>query len=535
MDPHSAVDGLGCNADISVLSIAAGAVREIAKVTATIERVTFLDDSDSLIEGLRMGGVGVWRWRIESDVLEWTENLEQVHGLPAGAFDGTLASFQRDIHPDDAQGVWERIQNTLLTGEPYRAVYRTPPRVGDETLWIETSGGIVADAKGVRYLTGICQDVTARVRSEKELERRLRQQRAIEQFGSFALAEREFQKVLDGAVAVAAEILDLPLTKVLQFADAADHLVLQAGIGWHEGLVGAACVGIEKESQAGFTLLENKPVIVTDLLSETRFSGPQLLHDHGVRSGMSVVIPGMDRRPFGVFGVHDRKSRTFAESELEFFISLSNIVANSARQHAADAHRDLLLREMAHRAGNMLQLVSTIANQTFVGDDVDAARHSFSERLGSLSRANYLVAQGGWTSTRIITLLEQALQPFLARLKFSGRDVLLPPDLSFDLGLIVHELATNSAKYGALGNGSGIVEVSWRMSTNSDGVRCLDVVWYDPVSSDASAAKRKGFGSKLLAALIERKWGGEMVVEREQGYRCAFTLRLAEPDAALTA
>jgi PAS domain S-box-containing protein len=528
VDQHSAVDGFGCNAEISVLSIAAGAVREIAKVTATIERTAFLDDSDSLIEGLRMGGVGVWRWRIESDILAWTENLERVHGLPAGAFDGTLASFQRDIHPDDTESVWEHIQNTLLTGEPYRAVYRTRPRYGDEALWIETSGGIVTDAEGVRYLTGICQDVTARVRGEKELQSRLRQQRAIEQFGSFALAENDFQKVLDGAVAVAAEVLDLPLTKILQFADAADHLVLQAGLGWHEGLVGDACVGIEKESQAGFTLMSDGPVIVTDLLSETRFSGPQLLHDHGVRSGMSVVIAGMDRRPFGVFGVHDTQTREFADSELEFFISLSNIVANSARQHAADAHRDLLLREMAHRAGNMLQLVSTIANQTFVGDDIDAARHSFSERLGSLSRANYLVAQGGWTSTRIITLLEQALHPFLARLKFSGRDVLLPPDLSFDLGLIVHELATNSAKYGALGSGGGIVEVRWRLSGNPDDGRFLKIVWDDPRSSRMSEATRAGFGSKLLAALIERKWGGEIVVEREQGYRYGFTLRLPE-------
>jgi PAS domain S-box-containing protein len=504
-------------------------------VTSTIERATFLSDSDSLIEGLRMGGVGVWRWKIESHILEWTENLERVHGLPAGTFDGTLASFQRDIHAEDVQGVWKCIQNTLLTGEPYRAVYRTPPRTGDDTLWIEASGGMVTDHEGARYLTGICQDVTMRVRGEKELQSRLRQQRAIEQIGSFALAETDFQKVLDRAVAVAAEILDVPLTKILQFGDAADHLLLQAGVGWHEGLVGRACVGIEKESQAGFTLMSDGPVIVTDLLVETRFSGPQLLHDHGVRSGMSVVIPGMDRRPFGVFGVHDTKARTFADSELEFFISLSNIVANSARQHATDAHRNLLLREMAHRAGNMLQLVSTIANQTFVGDDTDAARRSFSERLGSLSRANYLVAQGGWTSTRIIILLEQALQPFLGRLKFSGRDVLLPPDLSFDLGLIVHELATNSAKYGALGSGGGVVEVRWRMSGNADDGRFLSIVWDDPISSPVNEARRVGFGSKLLLALIERKWGGEISVEREHGYRFTFTLRLADPTSALTA
>lgn len=364
-------------------------------------------------------------------------------------------------------------------------------------------------------------------------------QQAIAEFGSFALAEDDFQNILDRAVVVAAQVLDVPLTKILQFADSADHLILKAGIGWRAGLVGVADVGIDGESQAGFTLISDAPVIVRDLLTETRFSGPKLLHEHGVRSGMSTIIQGIDRRPFGVFGVHDVVVREFSESERTFFIALTNIVAGSARHQAADAQRDLLLREMAHRAGNMLQLVSTIANQTFVGEkDIETARHAFSERLGSLSRANYLVAQGGWTSTRIISLLDQALQPFLARLKFTGRDILLPPDLSFDLGLIVHELATNSAKYGTLGGKDGVVAIHWRISKEPNGATFLRLTWDDPQpphqTSHPDSATKTGFGSKLLVALIERKWEGDISVEREPGYQFTFTLRLADPTTALT-
>jgi two-component sensor histidine kinase len=500
-------------------------------VSTKVIEDAFLRDSASLIEGLRMGGVGVWRWRIDSDVLAWTSNLEKVHDLPPGSFDGKLSSFQNDIHPEDAARVWSEIQSALRTGAPYRTVYRTAPRIDEETLWIEASGGIVTEEGGVRHLTGICHDVTARVRDEAELLRRLGQQQAIARFGTFALGERDLQAIFDGAVKLAADVLELPLTKILEFAESADHLVLRAGLGWKPGLVGAGAVGIERESQAGFTLLSEDPVVVEDLRFETRFSGPQLLHDHAVRSGMSVVIPGPEQRPFGVFGVHDTKLRRFSEADVEFFVALTNIVASSVRQDAVERQRALVMREMAHRAGNMLQLVSTIANQTFVeGRDTDAARASFSERLGSLSRANYLIAQGGWSATRIAAIVEEALQPFRERLALKGRDILLPADLSFDLALILHELSTNSTKYGVLGSPEGRVEISWSLERGEGAERVLSVVWRDPLAGRTEPRERRGsgFGAKLLKALIERKWRGSIDVDTSQGYCLRCTLRFAQ-------
>jgi two-component sensor histidine kinase len=327
------------------------------------EGAPFLSEAGALEEGLRLGGAGVWRWKIDSDELQWTRNLESVHHLPSGSFDGSLSSFQRDLHPDDAEGVWRKIRASIESGTPYRAVYRTAPRSDERELWIETAGAVTTDQDGSRYLTGICLDVSERVRTEQQLTRRLAQQQAVARFGSFSLHESDLQKVLNEAVRVAAEVLQVPLTKILQFADAADHLLLKAGIGWAEGLVGFGIVGIDQESQAGFTLLENEPVIVTDLRTETRFSGPKLLHDHKVRSGISVVIPGAETRPFGVFGIHSLEIREFDQTDAEFLQSLANIVAGAARQAAAADHRMLLVREMAHRAGNMMQLVSSIASQ----------------------------------------------------------------------------------------------------------------------------------------------------------------------------
>lgn len=489
----------------------------------------YLDDRIALFEGLTQAGIGIWRWEVGTERLGWTENLEAVHRLPCGAFDGTLDSFRNDIHPDDAPAVWAAIEATLSTGRPYRIAYRTRGSDADEPVWIEASGGLVKGADGRTWLTGACLDVSERVRGEAELRRRLSQQRALERFGSYALAEADFGRVMDRAVAVAAEVLDVPLTKILVFSDAADSLLLTAGVGWQEGLVGHGRVGIGRDSQAGYTLTSPEPVIVDDLREETRFSGPELLHRHGVVSGMSVVIPGDERRPFGVFGVHDRRLRRFLPADAEFLASMANIVAGGARQSAAAAHRLLLMREMAHRAGNMLQLVSTIANQTFSGDrPLAEALTAFSERLGSLSRANYLIARGGWTATRFMLVAEETLQPFRERLTLRGRDILLPPELCFDLGLVVHELATNSAKYGALGAGDGRAELAWDMKRNGDGP-VFELEWHDPVRSTATAGDGRGFGSRLMQALVERKWEGSITIEATDSYRCAIRIPLPMP------
>lgn len=492
-------------------------------------QVTYLATSGALEDGLRLGGAGVWRWRINSQNLDWTRNLESVHNLPPGSFDGTLSSFQRDLHPDDPQRVWQKIMASIETGESYQAVYRTAPRPNASELWIETSGGVVMTPDGTRYLTGICVDVTERVRNEQQLRRRLDQQHAIARFGTFALNEDNFQNVLGEAVRVAAEVLEVPLTKILEYSTSAEHLVLRAGIGWPVDFIGRCEVGIELASQAGYTLTSKEPVIVADLRSETRFSGPQLLHDHQVRSGISVVIPGTATRPFGVFGIHTRALRHFDQTDAEFLQSLANIVAGAARQAAAADHRMLLVREMAHRAGNMLQLVNSIAAQTFsANSDLRLARKSFSDRLSALGRSNYIVSRGGWTLTHFSELVQETLKPFGDQIAAEGRDILLPPELCFDLGLVLHELATNSMKYGSLGMEQGTVSVQWSYENSPDGAGLFRFGWDDPYSNSQSSATGTGFGAKLMRALVEAKWNGVAAVSDQSGYRIALEIPVAD-------
>ena len=144
-------------------------------------------------------------------------------------------------------------------------------------------------------------------KTEEELTARLRQQQTVADLGQDALAGMDLPILLDKVCRLVARTLNVDYCKVLELLPEGDDLLLRAGVGWKEGLVGHAVVEGAK-SQAGYTLLSKEPVIVADLRNENRFSAPPLLLDHEVVSGISVIIRGRNR-PFGVFGVHTRTQR----------------------------------------------------------------------------------------------------------------------------------------------------------------------------------------------------------------------------------
>ena len=120
----------------------------------------------------------------------------------------------------------------------------------------------------------------------------------------------------------------------------------------------------------------------------------------------------------------------------------------------------------------MLQLVSSIANQTFKADAVsESAKNSFSERLSALARSNYVVSRSGWTTTPFTELVDKTLEAFGNRVVAAGPNLLLQPELCFDLGLVLHELATNSVKYGTLGKNEGTISLKWASHEESNGSR----------------------------------------------------------------
>jgi GAF domain-containing protein len=151
--------------------------------------------------------------------------------------------------------------------------------------------------------------------------------KAVANFGQFALEGPTLQQLLDRAVQEVSRCLDARFVKFLELTPDREGLKLRSGIGWRPGLVGQAIVPTDIRSQAGFTLLSERPVIVRDVSTETRFEPPELLSDHGIRCGVSVIV-GPVGDPWGVVGVHESELGRcgFDEDDVDFIRSVANIV-----------------------------------------------------------------------------------------------------------------------------------------------------------------------------------------------------------------
>lgn len=177
-------------------------------------------------------------------------------------------------------------------------------------------------------------DVTDIEAAKAEASLRADLQEAVAQIGEIVLEGGPLADVFGMAVARVRDVLGADACKVLRYEPDAHQLRLVAGVGWSAGAVGEATVTDEAFSQAGYTLLSRVPVLVDDLDTESRFEPPPLLTSHGMKSGMSVVIPSQEAdAPYGVLGVHCRHCRSYSDSDGRFLQSVANVLAEGIVRH----------------------------------------------------------------------------------------------------------------------------------------------------------------------------------------------------------
>jgi len=159
----------------------------------------------------------------------------------------------------------------------------------------------------------------------RELERREQQQKIVAELGKSALGRADLTSLFDRAVRQIAETLGNEYCKVLQLLPGGKELLLVAGVGWKKGLVGKATVAANSASHAGYTLQTSDPVVVEDLSQDKRIRGPQMLIDHGVTSGISVVIGPLDE-PWGVLGTHSKERKHFSPDDVNFIRAVAHVL-----------------------------------------------------------------------------------------------------------------------------------------------------------------------------------------------------------------
>ena len=172
------------------------------------------------------------------------------------------------------------------------------------------------------------QQAAAFKRIERSLQERIKQQATIAEIGQLAIAADELTWFMDKVVGAIAQTLDVNYCKILELLPDRKTLFLKAGVGWQPALVGQAMIGTDEDSQAGYTLRCEHPVVVENLLTEARFSGPPLLRDHGVVSGVSVIIGSRDR-PYGILGIHSTQLRLFDTHDIDFLQAIATLIAQT--------------------------------------------------------------------------------------------------------------------------------------------------------------------------------------------------------------
>jgi two-component sensor histidine kinase/ActR/RegA family two-component response regulator len=390
-----------------------------------------------------------------------------------------------------------------------------------------------------------------------EVRRLRRQQAALAGFGSFALGEPDLGKVLTEAARVCADSLEVPFCKVCRYRPEENDLLVEAGVGWHPGVIGHVVSQANESSPQGRAFITGEPVICGDLRTDASFVLPSFYADHGIISTVDVVIK-KEGQPYGILEVDNPEQHDYDDHDIVFLTGFANVLAeavntskrNSALQGAINrmqdmvADRDRLLaaksvvlneknallleenrllaeknvfaQELQHRVRNNLQLVYGMLSKQLQATTDEAGK----EGIGAIARRVMTLAQvydhllgtglsrtidfGNYLSSlcESFQTLEVVAYPNI-RMTCQCEPVVLDLDTVTALGLVVAELIANSFHH-AFPDGAGAITVS--LVRGKPDEEATLVFSDDGVGfTDSGNSKRHGLG--LVRRLLEQVEG----------------------------
>jgi PAS domain S-box-containing protein len=188
------------------------------------------------------------------------------------------------------------------------------------------------------------------------------------------------------------------------------------------------------------------------------------------------------------------------------------------RKHA-EAHLHLIMKELSHRTKNLMAVVQAISWQTAQTClDLEDFEERFTQRLEALARSHDLLVKRDWRGVVLADLVRAQLEPFLdpskMRVAVHGPTLLLMPEAAQDLGLALHELATNASKYGALSVPTGKIDIGWMIDDRGPaGTKRFLMTWRETGGPPTSVPARRGFGSTVITSTLATSFKGEARVE----------------------
>ena len=482
--------------DLTVMRIFAGAVVAgfVEAGEASARRLVQIGEERLALAFEASGSLGWWDWDIPADRLYASEPFARAYGVdPALAASGApVSAYVASIHPDDRDWVGARIQAVLETAGEFAEEYRLQAPDG-AVRWIYARGRCYHDAQGrpLRY-PGVALDITARKRAAlrdaalTELGDRLRD---TSDAGEMAYAAAAILGRTLGATRTGYGTIDAPRETVAIEAD-------WCGAGM------SSIAGQHRFREYGSFIEDLKRgamVAVSDVAADPRTAANAgAFLALGIRTFVNVPLIEHGALVAMLF-VHHAHPYAWAEEDVALVRSVADRTRAAVARVRAEERQAVLNEELSHRLKNTLALVQAIATQTLrrVSDRVPV--EAFEQRIHALATAHDVLLQRSLASARIGDVVTAVLANFRLAERFatSGTEFDLGPRTTMSLSLLLHELATNASKYGALSRESGRIAVGWRVENEGADAEVV-LTWRERGGPPVTPPTGRGFGSRLI-------------------------------------
>ena len=364
--------------------------------------------------------------------------------------------------------------------------------------------------------------------SRQVVDTELSNMRRLNQLSTHLVRERSsFEGCLAEIAKTAIVISDADKGNLQLYDDTSGSLTIAAQQGFEGDFLKFFDSVRGNDTACGVAMGTAKQIIVDDILTSSIFAGKpaqKVLLDAGVRAVVSTPLMSSKGRPLGVLSTHFTRPRQPTEHQLEPINILARQAADYLERKQAERTHQTIMRELQHRSNNLLAVVQSIAQRSLGGDhySLPEAKEAFEARLQALARANRTLLRSNWGGVDLDRLVHSELEPFSKQATIGGASVVLPAQMAQNFTLVLHELATNSAKYGALSTDAGKIMVSWTVERDGSG-SVLKFKWQESEGPPVVAPMRHGFGTKLLKAVFS-----EVRLEYPaEGLRCEIDVPLA--------
>ena len=206
-------------------------------------------------------------------------------------------------------------------------------------------------------------------------------------------------------------------------------------------------------------------------------------------------------------------------------VRVSGVTVDITERKRAEERQNLLTREVDHRAKNALALAQSIVRLTR-GESAKSYMQAVEGRIGALARVHTILSLSNWEGAEIGRLVEEEIAPYSGgdQIELGGAEVKLRPATAQTLTLALHELVTNSAKYGALSTLAGRLNIRWEVRGDA-----LQLVWEERGGPPVEKPVSRGFGTRSVIASIETQLGGRAEFDwRAEGLVCCLTVPFAK-------